>query len=84
MGYGSTYEKYIFIEIDKGRFIKEKNLKYNEYEKFKDKQFEVFKKTDEYKKLKKDLAKDGSTDEFIDSFLRDFITNYTTKILTED
>jgi len=83
MGYGSTYEKYILLEIDKGNLKKEKNFKYTEYEKFKEKQFEAFKQTDEYKRLKDDLKKDGSTDEFIDSFLRSFVINYTTKILAD-
>jgi len=83
MGYGSTYEKYILLEIDKGDLIKEKRFKYKDYEKFKDRQFEVFKQTEEYKKLKMDLKKDGMPDEFIDSFLRSFITNYTTKILAD-
>jgi len=54
MGYGSTYEKYILLEIDKGDLQREKNFKYKEYEKFKEKQFEAFKQTDEYKKLKED------------------------------
>lgn len=83
MGYGSTYKKYILLEIYKGDLKKEKNFKYKEYEKFKDRQFEVFKQTEEYKKLKVDLKKDGSTDEFIDSFLRSFVTNYTTRILAD-
>lgn len=83
MGYGSTYENYILLEIDKGDLKKEKHFKYKEYERFKERQFQVFKQTDEYKKIKADLQKDGSTDEFIDSFLRSFVTEYTSKILTE-
>jgi hypothetical protein len=81
MGYGSTYEKYILLEIDKGDLKKEKKYNYKEYEKFKDRQFEAFKQTEEYLKLKANLKKDGSTDAFIDSFLRSFVTDYTTKIL---
>jgi len=84
MGYASTYENYILLEIDKGNLIQEKNMKSKEYEKFKDKQFKAFQKTDEYKKLKEELKKNGGgTDEFLDSFIRIYVTNYSTKILTE-
>jgi hypothetical protein len=83
MGYGSTYQRYILLELDKGDLKKEKQFKSKEYEKFKEKQFQVFKQTDDYKKIKADLTKDGSSEEFIDSFLRSFVTDYTTKILTE-
>lgn len=83
MGYGSTYENYILLELYKGDLKKEKHFKYKEYEKFKERQFQVFKQTNEYKKIKVDLQKDGSSDEFIDSFLKSFVTQYTSKILTE-
>jgi hypothetical protein len=83
MGYGSTYKNYILLEFDKGDLKKELNYKYKEYEKFKEIQFQAFKQTEEYKKIKTDLQKDGSTDEFIDSFLKSFVTEYTSKILTD-
>lgn len=83
MGYGSTYKRYILLEIDKGELKKERTYKYKEYEKFKKRQFQAFKETEEYKKLRTDLQKNGSTDEFIDSFLRSFVTEYTSKILTD-
>lgn len=84
MGYGSTYENYILLEMDKGDFKRSKEFDYKEYEKFKEKQFAAFKKTDEYKKLIEDMKKDGDYDEkFADSFLRSFITNYTSKILVD-
>lgn len=83
MGYGSTYENYILLEIDKGDLKREKHFKCKDYERFKEKQFQAFKQTEDYKKIKADLQKDGSTDEFIDSFLRSFVTEYTSKILTE-
>lgn len=83
MGYGSTYKNYILLEIDKGELKKEKQFKYKEYENFKEMQFQAFKQTDEYKKIKADLQKDGNSDEFIDSFLRNFVIQYTSKIMTE-
>ena len=81
MGYGSTYENYFLLEIDKGNFIKSKQFDYKNYEIFKDKQFLAYKKTEAYKETKATLKKDGSTDEFIDSFLRSFVTEYTSRIL---
>jgi hypothetical protein len=83
MGYGSTYEKYFLLEINKGDYVKSKQFDYKDYEKFKEKQFEAYKQTDEYKQTKAKLKKDGSTDEFIDNFLRSFVTQYTSKILTD-
>lgn len=84
MGYGSTYENYYVLEINKGTLTKEKNFNNKEYEEFKEKQFQAFKKTEEYKKQKKELQKNGRySDEFLDSFLRSFATQYTTKILTD-
>ncbi len=82
-GYSSVYSKYLLLEINKGDLKKEKNFNYKEYEKFKEKQFLIFKKTEEYKKLKVDLQKDGYSDEFIDSFLRKFAIQYTSKIITK-
>ena len=88
MGYGSTYENYILLEIDKGDLKKEKHFKYEEYERFRERQFQAFKQTEEYKKIKADLQKEKSldvydSDEFIDSFLKRFVIEYTSKILIE-
>jgi hypothetical protein len=83
MGYGSTYEKYILLEIDKGDLKNAKRLKHKEYEKFKERQFQAFKKTDEYKTLKEDLHKKGYSEDLIDSFLKSFVTDYTSMILTD-
>jgi len=84
MGYGSTYENYILLEIEKGDFKRSKEFDYKEYEKFKERQFEAFKKTEEYQKLVKEMKKEkDSTQEFIDSFLKSYIIGYTSKILVE-
>jgi len=83
--YGSTFEHYILLEIDKGDLKTEKLLDYEKYEKFKEKQFQTFKKTEEYEKIKAKLKKAVDwDDEFIDSFLRNEIIEYTSKILVED
>jgi len=81
MGYGSTYESYILLEINKGNFKQEKQFGYKEYELFKEKQFQAFKKTDEYKNLKAELKKKDQEDNFIDSFLKVYLTEYTSKII---
>ena len=83
MGYGSTYENYILIEIEKGKSTKSKELNFKEYENLKEKQFEVYKKTDEYLERKKELKKDGWKQKDIDGFLRSFVNEYTEKLLVE-
>jgi hypothetical protein len=85
MGYGSTYRKYYIIEIYEGNFIQDRQFNHGQFKSFKEKQFQEFKKTDEYRNLVQSLKKDESyTQEFIDSFIRDFVTNYTSKIMTKD
>ncbi len=84
MGYGSTYEHYILLEISGGDFQRAKEFEHKEYEKFKARQFEAFKLTDEYRKLVDEFKKrEDYAPDFVDSFLRDFITNYTSKILVD-
>lgn len=83
MGYGSTYENYILIEIDKGIANKTKDLSFKEYENLKEKQFEVYKKTNEYRERNKELKKEGWKQKDIDRFLRSFVTEYTEKLLVE-
>lgn len=50
MGYASSFESYLILEINEGNLIKEKIVTNDEYIKFKHKQFKAFKKTKEYKK----------------------------------
>lgn len=84
MGYFSTYENYILLEIEAGNFKKSKEFDYKEYEKFRARQFEAFKKTDEYKKIFEDIRKkENANPEFIDKYLKSFIVNYTSKILVD-
>jgi hypothetical protein len=84
MGYGSTFENYILLEIFNGNFIKAKEFGYENYEKFKERQFRAFKLTEEYKQLIERERKSKDFDEkFFNDFLRSFITNYTSKILVD-
>ena len=83
MGYASTYENYILLEVNEGKIGKEKRLNAEEYDKFRDKQFKAFKKTDEYKKMVGEMKKDGDSQERIDEFLRIFVVRYTSRFLDE-
>lgn len=83
MKYINIYEKYIVLEIDKGKCIKEKYLSGEAYLIFTKNQFEAFKQTDEYKALVKKFIKEGVELKEIDSRLETFITFYTKKILID-
>lgn len=83
MGYGSTYENYVLIEIEKGKSIKSKELNFKEYENLKEKQFETYKTTEEYLKQKKELKKKRWKEKDIDRFLRSYVVEYTEKLLVE-
>jgi len=82
-GYESTYEKYILLEISQGNLTKEKQLSLKEYEIFKEKQFEAFKKTTQYTTIKEELKAKGNTDYSIDSYLKRFVFDYSSKILVD-
>lgn len=81
MGYSSTFESYLLLEIDKGNLISEKNMTNKAYLKFKHKQFNAYKKTDEYRAIKERMLKKGDNEKSIDDFLEKFIIDYTSKIL---
>lgn len=82
MGYGSSYSKYILLEIEKGSVNEVRKLKYKQYEVFKQKQFEAFKQTEEYKNMVKELKeKEDHNDQFIESFLKSYVISYTSKFL---
>ncbi|WP_334319302.1 hypothetical protein OH491_17110 [Termitidicoccus mucosus] len=83
MGYASTFENYILLEIDKGKYVKERRLPGEAYWFFKKKQFELFRQTDEYKKLVEDLIKKGSSRDEAESFLEIFVIDYSKKILND-
>ena len=85
MGYGSLYEHYIILEIGKGELNKEKRLKGEEYTTFKDKQFEKFKMTKEYKGIANLLMKESKSDSLsIESFLKVSVMEYSSAILTDN
>lgn len=71
------------LEFDKGKFKKEKSFDYKEYEEFNDRQFQAYKKTDGYPKIKQDLKKMNYPNELLDTLIRNAIIGYSSKILTE-
>jgi hypothetical protein len=84
-GYASEYSNYILLEIKKGKFKRDKNYTHKEFLKFKERQFNEFKKTENYKKQFEDIKKNfpESDKKFIEGFLKDHIINYTSEFLTE-
>jgi hypothetical protein len=82
MGYASLYEHYILLEMDNGILKNETQLNSREYKKYREKQFQVYKKTEEYEKKKSEIRRYGGNSESnIESFLRIFEIDYMTIIL---
>lgn len=82
MGYASGYSNYILLEVENGIVNRFKKFPHEEYQIFKKKQFEVFKKSEEYRKLVEELKNEDNYDEeFIESFLEDYVISYTTKFV---
>jgi hypothetical protein len=84
MGYSSAYENYLILEIRVGTLTKAKDFKHEDYIKFKDKQFELFKQTPEYEKTLSILkGKFKTSDEQLESFMKINGTAYMTYIIEE-
>lgn len=70
MGYGSTFEKYIFLKVQKGILTKKWKTDMAGFEKFRREQFKAFKKTKEYQDKIAELKKERDlSPEFIENFL---------------
>lgn len=76
MGYDSSYESYQVLRVDAGRVTEHLKLSSGEFEQYKDKKFEEFSATDEFKEALDRLRKeaDGMTEEQIIGFMRSFFT----------
>jgi hypothetical protein len=84
MGYGSTYENYVLLEMKNGKLTGERKLNYKQYNQFKEKQFDTFKKTEKYRKLVAVPEKENLTQESIDSLIKNFDADYTSKFLDKE
>lgn len=78
------YENYFLLEIDKGNITKVKELDYNQYDDFKERQYEAFIKTEEYNKLYDEFIKKGESGDSIESEIEKYILWYSKKFLVED
>lgn len=74
MGYGSSYERYIVLRVERGKIRERLALGEAEFERYRDYQFRLFQKTDEYRRTLEDLGKrmeSLSKPQLID-FMREF------------
>jgi hypothetical protein len=90
-GYGEIvedkygYSNYILLEMKNGRLIGKRSLDYKQFEEFEEKQFQAYKKTDEYEQWVEELKGESMTQELIDDFLRyQYEEEYTSKFYYED
>lgn len=83
MGYASTYENYTLFEIRSGRFTKSKDFGHEDYEKFKDSQFELFKRTKEYEKIVTFLKDKRIKPENLEPFIKRHETEYITYFIED-
>ena len=82
MGYASTYSKYWLLEVVDGELTESRKYNHKEFVAFKERQLNVFMKSEEYMELFNNLKNEGyEDDELIRSFIRDYVTNYTTTFL---
>ena len=83
LGFLEAYDNYIFLEIDKGNLTREKRFKDSKaYEKYRERLFQAYKKTDEYKKMKEEAMKYMKESEF-ETQTKVFITYYISKLLAD-
>lgn len=78
----ATFENYIVMEVKNGNITNEKHINYKLYKNFKERQFQAFLKTDEYKNLTTSFKKKQRV-EVDNSLIREFILEYTTRILVK-
>ena len=82
LGSGTTYEYFKLMEIENGNYIREFDLNYERYYRYRDAQYEMYKQTDAYKNL---INKYSETlpEEMLDSIIRTYSTEYMTIIVHE-
>jgi hypothetical protein len=85
LDYASIYERYTLILVQRGRVVRQREMKSDEYLDFKARQFAEYQKTTEYKTYIFEQLKNDSTDtkEALDDFLFKFGGDYTTDIVLD-
>lgn len=82
MGYGSTYERYVLLEIREGRLVGRHDMTAKELEAHRRKMFEAYKRTAAYVQQVADLVKRGTSEEDAEAFLFEYESaNYLTRSL---
>lgn len=69
LDYASNYENYILLKISNGNLVQSKKFTLSEYQQFKQKMFQLYKQTKEYKKLYKKLSKYPDKDFDLEGFI---------------
>ncbi|MDR1251050.1 MAG: hypothetical protein LBK62_02675 [Treponema sp.] len=83
MGYGSTYEYYTLIEIENGNYLREFNLNNEQYTKYRNAQYEIYKRTEEYREIFDQLNDGTMPEEMLEYFIKIYGIEYMTKELEE-
>lgn len=82
LGYGSTYSKYILLEVENGTVNRIKKINHEGFVEFKHRQFQEFKKSEKYIEIVEQMKKEQDyDDEFIEAFLKNYIIGFTKKFL---
>lgn len=75
-GMNINYEKNVLFEINKGNIITIQHFNLEQILAYKERLFEVFKKTEEYKIIKKEGRERGWKDSTTDSFYQNIVLDY--------
>lgn len=84
MGYGSLYSSYILLEVREGRLVREIRLDGDEYEEFRERQFQKFKEAAGYRLDEEKGSDEGQTLKVLNDFLRGFFSGDYGSIIIDE
>lgn len=85
MGYGSTYERYVLLEIRAGKLAGRQDMTAGEFDTHRRRMFEAYKRTPAYRRQLADIAKSGMDAKQAERFLFEYESaNYLTQSLEAD
>jgi hypothetical protein len=80
MGYGSTFERYLLIEIREGKLASRREMTAKQFMEHRKKMFEAYKKTPEYRRQLAESRKAGLDAEMAEDFIFEYESaNYLTR-----
>lgn len=80
MGYGSTFERYVLIEIRAGKLASRSEMTAKQFGEHRRKMFEAYKKTPEYRRQLAESRKTGLDAEMAEDFIYEYeAANYMTR-----